>query len=203
MMAFNNTRFLLAMGALFVVLLAIFLEPSRQFLLEKSVAYGIPLLPKLGKDPVAIDVTRDIRYIGSYSADIEHFHNIFYAQDTSGKNRFAPPVRLLPTKGSVIDATQPGAWCPQAIGDIFPFTSKIVNISENCLSLRVARPYATKSDEKLPVVVWIHGGKLLRVIPLCCRISLTFSSCRWPCIGFWLGHTLPSRWSHKTSESGR
>lgn len=165
-MAPNITGLLLATSALFIALLAIFLESPRQFLLEKSVAYGIPVLPKLAKHPLAIDVARDIRYIGSLSADIEHFHNIFYAQDTSGKNRFAPPVRLLPPKGSVIDATQPGAWCPQATGDIFPFTSKIVNISENCLSLRVARPYATKSDAKLPVVVWIHGGKLLRPIPL-------------------------------------
>jgi hypothetical protein len=165
-MAPNITALLLAMGALFVALLAIFLEPARQFLLEKSVAYGMPMLPKFATSPVAIDVAQDIRYIGSYSADIEHFHNIFYAQDTSGKNRFAPPVPLLPSIGSVIDATQPGAWCPQALGDIFPFTSKIVNISENCLSLRVARSYATKSDAKLPVVVWIHGGELLHPIPL-------------------------------------
>jgi hypothetical protein len=160
-MAPNTTGLLLAISALFVALFAIFFEPVRQFVLAKSVAYGMPVLLKFATSPVAIDVARDIRYTGSYSADIEHFHNIFYAQDTSGKNRFAPPVLLLPSRGSAIDATQPGAWCPQAIGEIFPFTSKIVNISENCLSLRVARSSTTKSDAKLPVVVWIHGGILM------------------------------------------
>jgi hypothetical protein len=176
-MAHNLTGFLLAMGALTIALLAIFFEPTRQFLVDKSVAYGIPVPSKLGTSPVAIDIARDVRYIGSYSADdIEYFQNIFYAEDTSGKNRFAPPVPLLPSKGSVIDATQTGAWCPQGTGDIFPFTSTIVNISENCLSLRVARSSGTKPDAKLPVVVWIHGGKLLHIILISYSTPLTMSN---------------------------
>ncbi|PVI04050.1 lipase [Periconia macrospinosa] len=157
-MAPNIHIALIGISALCTTLLAVLWEPAYQFILDTSVAYGIPVIPRLIKNPIAIDVARDIQYIGSRSADIEHFHNIFYAEDTSGKNRFAPPVPLLPITGSVIDAIKPGAWCPQATGDIFPFTSKIVNISENCLSLRVARSYGTKPDAKLLVVVWIHGG---------------------------------------------
>lgn len=31
-------------------------------------------------------------------------------------------------------------------------------VSEDCLSLNVVRPRGTGSWEKLPVMVWIHGG---------------------------------------------
>ncbi|KAJ5173918.1 Carboxylesterase type B [Penicillium coprophilum] len=105
-----------------------------------------------------VDSTRDITYLGSLSpAGIEHFQNIYYAEAPTGQRRFAAPVPTRPGKGSVIDATRAGAWCPQATGDILPFTSKVTDISENCLSLRIARPARTQKDAKLPVAVWIHG----------------------------------------------
>lgn len=107
-----------------------------------------------------VDTTRDITYLGSLSpAGIEHFQNIFYAEEPTGLRRFAAPVPTRPVKGSIIDATQAGAWCPQGTGDILPFTSSVTNISENCLSLRIARPAGTQKDAKLPVAVWIHGGE--------------------------------------------
>lgn len=109
--------------------------------------------------PFVLDYDQGILYIGKRSASgIEHFQNIFYGEDTSGKNRFAPPVPTKHSRGTVVDATQPGAWCPQAKGDVLPFASQVTNISENCLSLRVARPAGTKADTKLPVMVWLHGG---------------------------------------------
>ncbi|KAJ5504748.1 Carboxylesterase type B [Penicillium fimorum] len=106
-----------------------------------------------------VDSAQGISYLGSLSpAGVEHFQNIFYAEEPTGQRRFAAPVPTRPVKGSVIDATRAGAWCPQATGDILPFTSRVTNISENCLSLRIARPAGTQKDAKLPVVVWIHGG---------------------------------------------
>ncbi|KAJ4423946.1 hypothetical protein N0V82_001374 [Gnomoniopsis sp. IMI 355080] len=106
-----------------------------------------------------VDPEREVRYVGLRAAsDVEHFQNIFYAEDTSGQNRFAPPVPTRPVKGSVIDATLPGAWCPQGTGDVLPFTSRVTNVSENCLSLRIARPRGTQADANLPVMVWLHGG---------------------------------------------
>lgn len=100
-------------------------------------------------------------YLGSHSPSTgtEHFQTIFYAEDTSGANRFAPPVPVRPARGAVIDATRPGAWCPQATGDVLPFTSRVTNVSENCLSLRIARPRGTKAAARLPVMVWLHGGE--------------------------------------------
>ncbi|KAL2828201.1 Alpha/Beta hydrolase protein [Aspergillus cavernicola] len=120
-----------------------------------------PLNTFLNPPPTVVDLTQDITYIGSlHSATIEHFRNIFYAEEPTGYRRFAPPVPTKPPKGSVIDATKPGAWCPQGTGDILPFTSRVANISENCLSLRIARSKGTSRSDaaKLPVVVWIHGG---------------------------------------------
>ncbi|KAJ5640585.1 carboxylesterase [Penicillium herquei] len=106
----------------------------------------------------AHDSSRDITYIGSVVGDVEHFQNIFYGEEPTGPRRFAPPVPVNPPRGSVIDATKAGAWCPQGTGDILPFTSRVTNISENCLSLRIARSRGSTSDQKLPVLVYLHGG---------------------------------------------
>ena len=90
---------------------------------------------------------------------VEHFQNIFYAEDTSGANRFAPPVPYTPPPGTVVDATAAGAWCPQGLGGPpLPFTSPIINVSEDCLSLRIARPSGIGASTKLPVLVYLHGG---------------------------------------------
>ncbi|KAG6365412.1 hypothetical protein INS49_007023 [Diaporthe citri] len=150
---------LLSAGAVFFGLAAVLLGPGRAFLLTIVAPY---LPPNLVPAPVVTDSGRDVKYIGSRSADlaVEHFHNILYAEDTSGPNRFAPPVPAAPTRGSVIDATAPGAWCPQGTGDVLPFTSRVTNISEDCLSLRIARLRGTgrPGAEPLPVAVWLHGG---------------------------------------------
>lgn len=114
-----------------------------------------------------VDSAREITYLGSLSSvGVEHFQNIFYADAPTGPRRFAAPVRTAPAKGSVIDATQAGAWCPQGTGDVLPFTSTVTNISENCLSLRIARPKGTQETAKLPVVVWIHGGEFLQALEM-------------------------------------
>jgi carboxylesterase type B len=144
-----------SIGALLLGVIAVRLESFQNFVLYE---YGFNVPRAVFQAPVVHDPTRDIKYIGSLAPGVEHFQNIFYGQDTSGPNRFAPPVPVEHAKGSIIDATQPGAWCPQGLGDVLPFTSRVTNVSENCLSLRVARPTGTKSDAKLPVMVWMHGG---------------------------------------------
>lgn len=100
-----------------------------------------------------------VSYRGTSTNGVEHFQNIFYAEDTSGSNRFALPVPYTPFPGTVVDATAAGAWCPQGHGGPpLPFTSPITNVSENCLTLRIARPSGIGSSARLPVLVYIHGG---------------------------------------------
>ncbi|KAB8238519.1 Alpha/Beta hydrolase protein [Aspergillus alliaceus] len=97
--------------------------------------------------PTVTDSVRQIKCLGSYSSGVE-YQSIFYAEAPSGKRRFVPPFPVKPAKGSVIDASHSGAC-------------RVVNISEDCLSLRVARPASIRNDAKLPVVVWIHGDIIL------------------------------------------
>ncbi|KAL4884048.1 Alpha/Beta hydrolase protein [Aspergillus karnatakaensis] len=140
--------------------------PTRLFVISSTVLLALaaiyfqqPLYGFLSPGPIVVDHTREITYVGHCSAaSIEHFENIFYAEPPTGQLRFAPPIPLNPARRSVIDATRSGAWCPQGTGDILPFTSTVTNISENCLSLRISRSRGAKPDDKLPVVVWIHGG---------------------------------------------
>lgn len=109
--------------------------------------------------PFVTNTRTGISYRGTSRIDIEHFQSIFYAEDTSGPNRFAPPVPYTPAPGTIIDATAAGAWCPQFVGQApLPFTSPITNVGENCLSLRIARSSGTAATARLPVLVWIHGG---------------------------------------------
>lgn len=103
-----------------------------------------------------------VTYRGTTSDSIEHFQNIKYAHDTSGEQRFAPPEPFIPHSGSDIDATIPGPACPQMQAPIPLFFAETADMSEDCLSLRIARLAGTTPDAKLPVVVWIHGGGVVK-----------------------------------------
>lgn len=104
----------------------------------------------------------DVDVQGIARNDIEIFLGIPYAKDTSGENRFKPPIPYEYAPGEVIDATKPGPACPQPLGQLFaPLgLDNITETSENCLNLNVARPKAEDREGKgpLPVLVWIHGG---------------------------------------------
>jgi carboxylesterase type B len=106
------------------------------------------------------DPTCDVTYQGVCEHGIETFYSIHYGQDTSGTNRFKPPVPYVPTQGSKIDATNAGPACPQPKGDSFKplYLSNVTDVSEDCLHLNVYRPEGTSPDAKLPVLLYIHGG---------------------------------------------
>ena len=111
--------------------------------------------------PYVVDSSANVTYQGLIRNGIELFLNIPYGQDTSGENRFKPPVPHQPVSGSTINATAYGYACPQPLGQpgLFPLVlSNITDISENCLNLNVARPKDTCAGSKYPVMVFIHGG---------------------------------------------
>ena len=82
---------------------------------------------------------------------------IRYARAT----RFRPPVPEPPAT-ETIHATTPAPACPQladprvnqVMGDLFAALS----FEEDCLRLSITRPADFQPDEKLPVIVWVHGG---------------------------------------------
>lgn len=103
-----------------------------------------------------------ITYQGVTSGPVEHFHNIRYAHDTSGNRRFAPPEPYVPPEGSLLDATTPGPACPQSRAAAPPVFVETPETSEDCLNLRISRPAGTSAGEKLPVLVHIYTGGLVR-----------------------------------------
>ncbi|XP_076014416.1 cocaine esterase-like isoform X1 [Genypterus blacodes] len=96
---------------------------------------------------------------------VEEYLSIPFARPPLGPLRFAPPQTAEAWEG-VRDATKMPKMCPQdtafseAAFQTFPVTFPSVEMSEDCLYLNVYRPSDTQPEEKLPVMVWIHGGRL-------------------------------------------
>ena len=87
-------------------------------------------------------------------ADLAHgvtvFKGIPYAASTAGENRWRPPQPPKPWDG-VYEATGFGPTCPQT-------RDGSIQGSEDCLNLNIWTP-SYSLNEKLPVFVWIHGGR--------------------------------------------
>ncbi|KAF1915779.1 Alpha/Beta hydrolase protein [Ampelomyces quisqualis] len=84
-------------------------------------------------------------------APVNAWLGIDYASQPIGDGRFAPagpPAAFEGTK----NATQYGLSCIQDPAD-HPYEQ-----SEACLSMNVFRPQHVSSDDKVPVLIWIHGG---------------------------------------------
>jgi para-nitrobenzyl esterase len=75
--------------------------------------------------------------------------------------RFQPPVPE-PSAATPIQATAPGPACPQVLDSVLaqalgPVLAGL-RYDEDCLRLSVTLPADRRPDERLPVLVWIHGG---------------------------------------------
>jgi len=83
----------------------------------------------------------------------DKFLGIPFALPPVGALRFKPPVPVTKASTAVRDASAFGNACPQ------PADSTLgAPIGEDCLFLNVWRPQGLKSNAKLPVLFWIHGG---------------------------------------------
>jgi carboxylesterase type B len=126
--------------------------------------FSLTLLPSaLGKLAQITDTRTNITYQGLSGDGIETFLNIPYGQDTGGAGRFLPPRAFVPAHNTIFNATVAGAVCPQQLGDPLPgitgIAANVTDISEDCLNLRLTRPSSIGKDAKLPVMVFIYGGK--------------------------------------------
>ncbi|OTA99106.1 hypothetical protein M426DRAFT_68444 [Hypoxylon sp. CI-4A] len=128
----------------------------------RAVLLGLTPSLFVAADPVVQVGENRVSYRGIAKDSVEHFKNIRFAHDTSGARRFAPPEPYIPPDGTEVDATAPGPACPQSKPGIPPFFVDTPNISEDCLHLRISRPEGTKAEDRLPVVVWLHGGGVVK-----------------------------------------
>jgi para-nitrobenzyl esterase len=91
--------------------------------------------------------------IGEPGKEVSIYRGIPYAAPPVGELRWKPPQPVKSWKG-IRECTQMSAISPQIepAGMVSGFT-----LSEDCLYLNVLTP-AKQPDEKLPVLVWMHGG---------------------------------------------
>jgi carboxylesterase type B len=97
---------------------------------------------------------------------VRFFGNIPYAEPPIGKLRFRPPVSVKP-RNETINGTWFGPSCIQYNSGAETVYSEYLTgfllspgqeTSEDCLTLNVWAPAGSKEGDKLPVMIWIHGG---------------------------------------------
>jgi para-nitrobenzyl esterase len=89
--------------------------------------------------------------VGLTNGGVQDFRGIPYAAPPVGELRWKPPVPMLGW-ATPRDARKSGPACPQPSGGGLV----VRETSEDCLTLDVTAP--VPAADKLPVLVWIHGG---------------------------------------------
>ncbi len=116
----------------------------------------------IGND-IAVTDTESGKVRGYLLRDIYHFTGVPYGADTSGSNRFKPPVKPEPWQG-VLDTIWWGNSAPQIMEKRYAnvYASFIDHwnyddVSEDCLRINIWTP-SINDGKKRPVMVWLHGG---------------------------------------------
>jgi len=99
-------------------------------------------------------LTQEGQVLGIADNDIAKFLGVPYAAAPIGAARWRAPGRP-PQRADIFDANKFGPSCPQ---NSVPAFEAPMGSSEDCLTVNIFTP--ARMDERLPVMVWIHGGGL-------------------------------------------
>ncbi|KAK7438814.1 hypothetical protein CaCOL14_008368 [Colletotrichum acutatum] len=93
------------------------------------------------------------------ASPVDAWYGIDYAEQPIGDLRFAP-VSWPSSSNGTKNATSYGKVCIQEPGNsnLITYITTGLKYGEDCLNLNVYKPTGVGADEKLPVLVWIHGG---------------------------------------------
>ncbi|MGH3185102.1 MAG: carboxylesterase family protein, partial [Streptosporangiaceae bacterium] len=98
--------------------------------------------------------TRDGPVCGVTANGVTSYLGVPYAAPPVSNLRWEPPAPVTPWT-TTLQATAPGNICAE------PSLSGGVTGSEDCLNLNVQVPAGTRAEQRLPVMVEIHGGGFL------------------------------------------
>jgi len=119
-------------------------------------------------DPIKLDTGYVSGVVlGGIRKKVHVYRGIPYGASAAGEFRLRPPQPVQPWKG-IRECTQWGNRSPQRPMPGFG------EIGEDCLNLNVLTP-AKKTTDRLPVMVWFHGGGLSIMTansPLYCHTAL-------------------------------
>ena len=119
-----------------------------------AVVFALPVVHGQAPQPVSTTVHTQSGSVRGSGTDVMVFKGIPYAAPPTGDRRWRPPA-AAERWTDVRDATQFGPRCPGTP----PARAGALGgpASEDCLTLNVWTP-AKSSGDRLPVMVWIHGG---------------------------------------------
>src|SRR6516225_9237074 len=100
-------------------------------------------------------LTREGQVYGIDYFDVAKFMGIPYAAPPIGPARWRAPTKA-PAHDDILAANKFGPPCPQSPEQLYEARTRT---AEDCLTINIFTP--AKMDERLPVMVWIHGGGLV------------------------------------------
>lgn len=103
-------------------------------------------------EPIVRTIQGPLR--GESVGSIFRYLGIPFAQPPMGGLRWRPPAAPVAWPG-VLNARSAGPACPQAAAASLPAALRNLPQNEDCLYLNV---WAPEGAQRLPVMVWIHGG---------------------------------------------